>query len=250
MPTIVVGAVYAFYLAIAAREAAGRKRRQEMLAAAAGAMTQPTADFDAGTVTGVCAGLPTTFCLRGGVAHVEVAIPGVEILVALQSRLAPVGALNEPGTVETGDVAFAEAFDLEGAPVDVVTCLFSPDIRARLLALRPLVLTIDGSAVEVRASGALPAAEVPALVVAAAETAAAIPHAVSEADQRLTVVTGSPFRPSVDATAVHAAQSTRTAEMASLLTTMRERAIATRRALILAVVLGTILVVSLYASGN
>jgi hypothetical protein len=112
MPTIVVGAVYAFYLAIAAREAAGRKRRQEMLAAAASAMTNVTADAAGGTVTGVCAGLPTTFCLRGGGAHVEVAIPGAEILVALHSRLAPLGSGSEPGAVTTGDADFDAAFAL------------------------------------------------------------------------------------------------------------------------------------------
>ena len=250
MPTIVVGAVYAFYLAIAAREAAGRRRRQEMLAAAASAMKHPTADEGGGTVTGVCAGLPTTFCLRGGAAHVEVAIPGVEILVTLQPRLTPLGASPEAGVVATGDAAFDDAFALEGAPADVVSCLFSSEVRARLLALRPLVLTVDGSAVEVRASAALATADVAGLCAAAAETAAAIPRAVVEADRRLTVVTGSPFRPAVDATGVRAAEVTRAAELASFLEAMRERAIAARRALILAAVLGTILVISLYASGS
>jgi hypothetical protein len=128
--------------------------------------------------------------------------------------------------------------------------LFAPALRARLLALRPLVVTIDGSAVELRASASLDAADVPGLVVAAAETAAAIPHAFEEADQCLTVVTGSPYRPAVDASAVHAAEATRAAEMAGFIETVRERALAARRALVVAAILGTILVVSLYASGS
>src|SRR5215831_3050479 len=62
MPTVVVGAVYAFYLLIAAREAASRKRRQAMLSAAWAAMGSSAADVEAGTVTGVVRGLPTAFC--------------------------------------------------------------------------------------------------------------------------------------------------------------------------------------------
>jgi hypothetical protein len=213
-------------------------------------MANVTADAAGGTVTGVCAGLPTTFCLRGGAAHVEVAIPGAEILVALHSRLAPLGSGAEPGAVTTGDADFDVAFALEGAPVDVVGCLFAPELRARLLALRPLVVAIDGSAVELRASGSLDSADVPGLVATAADIAAAIPRAFEVADQRLTVVTGSPYRPAVDASAVHAAEATRAAEMAGFIEAVRERALAARRALVVAAILGTILVVSLYASGS
>jgi hypothetical protein len=77
-----------------------------------------------------------------------------------------------------------------------------------------------------------------------------VPRAVSLADQQLTLISGSPYRPTIDATAVHAAHAQRSAEMAGFLELVRERAVAARRALLLALVLGAILIVSLYASGS
>jgi hypothetical protein len=250
MAAVVVGAVYAFYFVVAAREAAGRRRRHAMLSAAWSAMGNAASDTDAGTVTGVVRGLPTTFCVRGDAAHVEVSMPCAALVAIVQRRVMPAPVGGEPGAVRTGDDAFDDAYFVEGAPADVLGCLLGAELRARLLAVRPLSLTIADSALELRGLASLDPAEIPAIIDLATQAAADVPRAIALADRQLTQVVGSPYRPTVDATAVHAAQAAREEEMAGFLELTRERALAARRALVLAAVLGAILVVSLYASGS
>jgi hypothetical protein len=249
MPAVVVGVVYTFYLLVAAREAAGRKRRHAIVAAAWSSMDAAAADLSTQTVTGTTDGVPTTFCLRGDAAHIEVDIPSSDVVFAIQPRLVPGGAL-EPGAILTGDVDFDDAFFVEGAPADVVRCLLGPELRARLLQARPLALTVEGQSLEVRGLASLRPCDVAQLIGLASAVASGLPRAVAEADRRLTLVTGTPYRPAVDATAVHAAQAARTEEVAGFIELMRERTTAARRALVLAAVLGIILAISLYASGN
>jgi hypothetical protein len=250
MPAVLVGVVYAIYLVIAAREAAGRRRRRSVVAAAWSSLDAASADLSTQTVTGLKHGLPMTFYLRGDAANIEVDIPSAEIVLALQPRLVPPRAAVEAGAIRTGDSAFDEAFFVEGAPADVVRCLIGPELRARLLRARPVTITIEGPQLEVRGLPSLRPGDVAAFVELAAAVGSAVPRAVDEADQRLTLVTGTPYRPTVDATAVHAAQVARAEEVAGFIELMRERATAARRALALAAVLGIILAFSLYASGS
>jgi hypothetical protein len=249
MPAVVVGVVYAFYLVIAAREAAGRRRRRAVVAAAWSSLDAASADLSTQTVTGLRGGLPATFYLRGDAAHIEIDVPSAELVLAISPRIVPARAV-ETGAIRTDDSAFDEAFLVEGAPADVVRCLLGMELRARLLEARPLTLSIEGSSLEVHGLPSLRPGDVAALIDLAAAVGSAVPRAVEEADRRLTLVTGTPYRPGIDASAVHAAQVARAEEVAGFMELMRERATAARRALVLAAVLGIILAFSLYASGS
>jgi hypothetical protein len=250
MPAVVVGVVYATYLLVATHEAARRRKRRAMLSAAWGAMEAASADLSSMTVTGLAGGLPASFCLRGDAAHLELDLPATGFVVAVQARLVPARAALEAGAVATGDAAFDGEYFVEGAPADVVRSLLTPDLRARLLAARPVAFTISGQALELRALSTIAPATVAELVGLAAAIGAAAGRAVEEADRKLSVATGSPYRTEVDATAVHAAQSARAAEVDAFVEIVHERAAAARRALLLAAVLAVILVVSFYASGS
>jgi hypothetical protein len=250
MPAVVVGAVYLLYLTVAAREAQSRGRRRALLAAAGTALGSPEEDAAAGLVCGATHELPASFCLRGATPLVEVAAPAAELVVAVHPRLAPSSGPPEPGLVLLGDTAFDSAFVVEGAPADLVRCLLDADLRARLLVLRPSALTVENAAVELRGRAAMTASDVPALVELAGRVAVGAPAARDRADRLLTQVTGAPYRPAVDASAVRAAQAARVAELSGFVELARARARAARRALVLTAALGTVLVLSLYAAGS
>jgi hypothetical protein len=248
MPALVIGAVYVLHVLVALREAEGQRRRRSILQTAATALDSALCD-GALAVSGLIRGLPTTFTLRGDTGHVEIDVPACDLMLAIQPRLVPARSVIEPGVVRTGDAVFDDALYVEGAPADVVRCLLSPELRARLVDGHPLELAIRGSTIEASAPLRGPGDVRPLLDLAGA-LAAGIPAAVEEADLRLTEVAGSPYRPEIDATSVRAAQAGRVEEVAALVELMRDRAAAARRALLLATVLGAILVISLYASGG
>ena len=250
MPALIVGLVYAMYLLLSAREAARLRRRRAVLSAAWGAMQNASADLASMTVIGLAGGLPATFCHRGDATLVEVDLSATQLVASVQSRLVPARAALETGAVRTGDGPFDDEYLVEGAPADVVRALLGPELRARLLAARPLAFTISGQALELRALSTLDPPGVATLVGLAAEVGAAAGRAVEEADLQLTVATGSPYRPGVDATAVHAAKGARAAEVDAFYELLQDRAAAARRAILLAAGLAVLLVVSFYASGR
>lgn len=246
VPALIIAAVYVLHFVVAIHEAHGQRRRRDMLDAAAATLDGAIADGSS-SVTGLIRGLPATFSLRGSVPRVDVDIAQTELLLVVQPRLVPARAI-ELGALRTGDPVFDSEMAMEGAPADVVRCLLGPELRARILACRPLELVITGTTVEVTGQPAF-AGEIPYLIELAATAAAAVPLAVADADRRLTRVTGSPYRPTFDATAVHAAKVGRAEEVAQLLEMLRDRSLASRRALVLAAVLAGFLLMSLYASG-
>lgn len=247
VPALIIAAVYVLHFAVAIHEAHGQRRRRELLATAAAALDGAIADGSS-SVTGLTRGLPATFSLAGNVPRVDVDIPQTDLVLIVQPRLVPARPLDA-GALRTGDAAFDAEMSLEGAPADVVRCLLAPALRARLLSCRPVEVVINGTTVEVTGTPG-DAAAIPELIELAASVAAAVPLAVDEADRRLTRVTGSPYRPVADASAVHAAKLGRAEEVALLLETLSDRALAARRALVLAAVLAGFLLLSLYASGS
>jgi hypothetical protein len=250
MPAVVVGVVYTIYMLVAAREAACRRRRRAIIDAAGSALDGAAADAATFLVTGMTRGLPATFCLRGEAAAIELELPTVPLVVAVQPRLVPARPAVEAGAVRTGDPTFDGAFFVEGAPADVVRCLLGPDIRTRLLAARPVALTLSGATLELRGLATIGPGDVRPLVDLAGAIAVAAGHAVEDADRQLSVVTGAPYRAEIDASAVHAAAAARAAEVDAFVELLGERSAAARRALVLAAVLAVILLVSFYASGS
>jgi hypothetical protein len=248
LPALVLGGVYVLHILVALREAHGLRRRRAILSAAAASLDVAAAD-GALAITGLRGGLPTTFTLRGEMAHVEIDIPAVDLLLTVQPRVVPGRGLVEPGVVPTYDPVFDSLLHVEGAPTDVVRALLGRELRARLVACQPLELSVRGEAVVVSGPTACPR-DARALIELAAAAAAAVPAALAEADQRLVAVTGAPYRPELDASALRAARTSRAREVTNLIELREERASAARRALVLATVLGALLVISLYASGG
>ena len=246
VPALIIAAVYVLHFAVAIHEAHGQRRRRDLLAAAAAALDGAIADGSS-SVTGMVRGLPATFSLAGSIPRVDVDIAQTELILIVQPRLVPARAVDITA-LRSGDPRFDAELAIEGAPADVVRCLLGPELRARLLACRPIEVVINGTTVEVTGEPG-DAAAIPGLIELAAAVAAAVPRAVNEADRCLTRVTGSPYRPVADASAVHAAKLGRAEEVALLLETLRERSLASRRALVLAAVLAGFLLMSLYASG-
>jgi len=240
VPMLVIGAVYLLHLVVALREVTGRQRRAALMRAAADALGAPLTDR-CSHVMGFAKGLPATFSLEGYVPRVEIDIPATELMVRIQPTEVP----QRPAA----GARFDEAMSVEGAPADVVDCLLTTEMRALLLACRPMEVSISGTTVEVVGPSAHPA-DVGRIIELAARLAAAVPVAVDEADRRLTEVTGSPYRPTPDATVLRAAQDRRTDEVAALLETLRDRSLAARRALVLGAVLAAFLAISLYASAG
>jgi hypothetical protein len=238
VPIVVIGAVYLLHLVVAVREVTGRQRREALMRAAAARLEAPLADRCT-HVMGFVRGLPATFSLEGFVPRVEIDIPSTELLVTIRARATP---------APTGG-GFDDELVVEGAPTDVVRCLLGPELRAQLLECGPMEVTISGTTVEVIGRRARPA-DVRRTIELAAALAHAVPAAVDEADRRLTEVVGSPYRPLADATALRGARDRRADEVAALLETLRDRALAARRALVLGAVLAAFLAISLYASAG
>jgi hypothetical protein len=246
VPALIIAAVYVLHFAVAIHEAHGQRRRRDLLTAAAAALDGAIADGSS-SVTGLTRGLPATFSLNGNVPRVDIDVAQTELILIIQPRLVPARAVDITA-LRTGDERFDAEMTLEGAPADVVRCLLGRELRARLMACRPLEVVITGTTVEITGEPCAPA-QIPELIELAAALAAAVPAAVDEADRRLTRVSGSPYRPVADASAVHTARAGRAEEVATLLETLRDRSLASRRALVLAAVLAGFLLVSLYASG-
>lgn len=240
---LLLGAVYLAQAAVAVHVAAGGKRRHAVLEAAAAALGVPLFDRQS-HIMGYSGGVPITFSMRGLQACVELDLPTADLILLIRPRLVAAG--RRPPPLEEASAFDAEMI-VEGAPRDVVRSLLGAEVRAALLAERPLEVSFTGTTLEITAEP-LGADDVRRLLDLALALAAAVPVALDEADRRVTEVMGSPYRPEVDSAALRSARDARAGEVGVLLATWEERARAVRRALVLGGVLLGLLVLSLATS--
>lgn len=139
---------------------------RSVMAAVAERLTLAKADGDSayGRLDGVPVGVRILRTPRGRAEGLTSAPAGVVAFVAsapapLELELRPrllgvVGPrLGLALDLEVGDPAFDHAFVVEGAPADLARALLSPELRERILELRPtrLCVTADGVRIEVGA---------------------------------------------------------------------------------------------------
>jgi hypothetical protein len=247
--------VYGLSRLIARWQVMRRLKQSDLVAAARAGLDDVSADLatDLAThmVVGRLRGLLTTFRLDGNSAVVDVILPPSGLLLTIQSRIATREPLRgEPGVLRTDDAAFDDAFVVEGAPADVIRCLLDAETRTRLLACRPLVIAVREARLSLRGLGILEIDDVVPMLELASSLAVAIPRAIEDADEHLTRISGSPYRPIVDTSELRSAQARRAAELDALAAAHRRRARTNRRELALSVAMVVLLAVLLYASGD
>jgi hypothetical protein len=250
---LLVGSIVILVQVTARWQWAARLHRSKLLDAARRAMDEVAGDLATDLATRMVLGRsgahPATFRLTGESACIELAVPPTGIMLEVTSRDAAPRA-DDAGAVATGDRSFDAAFAVEGAPGDVVGCLLDADLRARLLACRPVSLAVRAARIEVRPLGAVAPDGVAGFLELAVRVADALPRAQERADAQLVRQLGAPYRPRVDSSQLRRVQARRAAELVQLAEVHRRRAAASRREMALAVATLVLVAVLLYASGG
>jgi hypothetical protein len=146
--------------------------------------------------------------------------PGAPVQLSLRPQTRREERLRDEGLVidlVLGDVAFDDAFVVEGAPADVVRALLDDALRAALLAARPELDLTDGKLDLAWMGWTEDADGIRRALELAIMVAERVPAAVASADAKLEQPrTGPAFREERDAEAERAAKAARAAEVDKL----------------------------------
>ena len=186
-------------------------------------------DYGRSRASGTYLGVPIVHQLSWESGYTAIACPLPRVPAALHivpqhPEDAEQVARGEMVDLEIGDAAFDARYRVEGAPAEVVRRALDPELRAYLCAHHPVELRTAPDALWLAQRGVL---ATPEAAEAAWDVLLAIRRAIEQADSSIDedqlAVTGAPFRPELDDSAVPAGQVARSVEVDAL-----ERRIAKR----------------------